>query len=301
MHRRAAEVDALTGVATRRRGIEVIERFFRLAQRQQRPVSIAAIDLDHFKQINDTHGHLAGDAALRRVSTLLARAFRGEDVVARWGGEEFVVAMYAMPCDAAVHRLAEALEELREERLENDGTPITVTFSAGVAQFPRDGADLTAVYRVADAALSRAKQAGRNRVLATGSRAEPGDDVDVVVVDDDEPLAELVCRALETRGYSSKTLRDGVTALAALTGFPPPVRARVILLDVGLPGADGFTVLRALSAHGVLRASRVVMLTAHVQKKQVMYAMELGAADYIAKPFSVPKLMQRVRRAMLSI
>jgi diguanylate cyclase (GGDEF)-like protein len=170
--RLAADIDSLTGVATRRRGIEVLERFFRLAQRQRQPISIAAIDLDHFKQVNDRFGHLIGDMVLRRVAGLLAGFFRGEDVVARWGGEEFVIGMYAMPADAAVRRLQTALAKLQTEVFEAGDSTLTVTFSAGVGEFPVDGDEWTTLYRVADSALSAAKAAGRNQVLrATAATA----------------------------------------------------------------------------------------------------------------------------------
>jgi diguanylate cyclase (GGDEF)-like protein len=164
MLRLAADVDSLTGIATRRRGIEVLDRFFKLAQRQRQPISIAAIDLDRFKQVNDQYGHSIGDNVLRRAATVLAGCFRGEDVVARWGGEEFLVGMYSMPCNAAARRIEQALSKLRDERFEGaDG--LTVTFSAGVAEFPRDGAEWAAIYTAADDALGRAKSEGRNRVL----------------------------------------------------------------------------------------------------------------------------------------
>jgi diguanylate cyclase (GGDEF)-like protein len=165
MLRRAADVDSLTGVATRRRGIEVLERLFRLAHRQRQPISIAAIDLDRFKEVNDRFGHVAGDTVLRQVAAILAGCFRGEDVVARWGGEEFVVGMYSMPSAAAVQRLELALEKLRSERFESGNTTFTMTFSAGVAEFPTDGIDWTTLYRIADDSLAEAKGAGRNRVV----------------------------------------------------------------------------------------------------------------------------------------
>ena len=103
---------------------------------------------------------------LRRTASILAGCFRGEDVVARWGGEEFVVGMYSMPCSAATRRLEEALARLRDERFDVEGRHLSVTFSAGVAEFPRDGADWAALYHAADEALARAKDEGRNRVLA---------------------------------------------------------------------------------------------------------------------------------------
>lgn len=300
MLRLAADVDSLTGVATRSRGIEVLDRFFRLAQRQRQPISIAAIDLDHFKQVNDRFGHLVGDMVLRRFSAILSGCFRGEDIVARWGGEEFVVGMYGMPGEAATRRLQFALEKLREEKFDVGDEPLRVTFSAGVAQFPNDGADWTTLYRVADEALGLAKAQGRDRVLgASAANNAPVETlVDVAIVDDDSVLVGLLEHALQTRGYRTMSIGDGVSAINLLAGVPAKVRARVIILDVGLPGHDGFTVLRALARDGVTRQSRVVMLTARTLETEVLQALELGAFDHIVKPFSVPVLMQRVRRAM---
>ena len=169
MLRRAADVDSLTGVATRRRGVEVIERFLRVAQRQRQAISVAVIDLDHFKEVNDQYGHVVGDVVLRRVATILADCFRGEDIVARWGGEEFVVAMYSMPSAAAAERLAQALERLRAEKMEIGEVALHVSFSAGVAEFPTDGGDWTTLYAIADEALRRAKSEGRGRVVAATS------------------------------------------------------------------------------------------------------------------------------------
>jgi diguanylate cyclase (GGDEF)-like protein len=127
---------------------------------------VAAFVLDHFKQVNVRYGHLVGVMVLRRVAAILSGCFRGEDIVARWGGEEFLVAMYSMPLASAARRLEQALEKLRNEKFEAAGTPLRVTFSAGVAEFPRDGSDWTAMYRVADDALVSAKNAGRDRVVA---------------------------------------------------------------------------------------------------------------------------------------
>ena len=123
-------------------------------------------------------------------------------------------------------------------------------------------------------------------------------DVDVVIVDDDSVLSELLTHSLDARGYSTRVIADGSTALAALTGDAPPVRARVIILDVGLPEHDGLTVLRALARDGVMKDTRVIMLTARSLESEVMQALDLGAYDHVAKPFSVPVLMHRIARAL---
>jgi diguanylate cyclase (GGDEF)-like protein len=302
MLRLAADVDSLTGVATRRRGIEVLERIFRLAQRQRQPISVAAIDLDHFKHVNDTYGHLVGDMVLRRVATILSTCFRGEDVVARWGGEEFVVAMYSMPCIAASNRLKQALEKLRTEVFEASGSTLKVTFSAGVAEFPTDGADWTSVYRVADDALSRAKTEGRNRVVCVqreGSGATQVESaVDVAIVDEDPVVVALLEQALHARGFRTAWIRDGTAAIEQMTGHNPKLRARVVVLDSGALGHDGYTVLRALSNAGVTQKTRIVMLTATPLLPDVQHALELLAFAQVAKPFSVLPLMEIIRDAL---
>jgi diguanylate cyclase (GGDEF)-like protein len=168
LHRSMAETDALTGVANRRKSDQVLTQFLRVAERQAQPLSLAVLDLDLFKQVNDHYGHAAGDAVLRRLGRLLLRSFRGEDVVARWGGEEFVVGMYGMTRARAVPRLNAVLATLRQEEFSTPaGDRWHVSFSAGVAEYPADGTDVQSLYRAADAALYRAKQGGRNQVLPT--------------------------------------------------------------------------------------------------------------------------------------
>ena len=157
--RRLADTDGLTGLATRRKAEDVLARFLRLADRQDQPLSLAILDIDHFKRVNDTLGHAAGDEVLRRLSRLLLSTFRDEDLAARWGGEEFVVGMYGIDGGDALRRISDLLETFRESG---------VSFSAGVASFPDDGRDLDALHRAADAALYAAKAAGRDRVLGAG-------------------------------------------------------------------------------------------------------------------------------------
>jgi diguanylate cyclase (GGDEF)-like protein len=304
LHRTLADTDALTGAANRRRSEELMEHFLRLAERQGQPFSMGIVDLDHFKRVNDHHGHGTGDEVLRRLARLLQKAFRTEDVVARWGGEEFVVGMYGMEKDDGVQRLAAALERTREEAFFGpDGTGFHVTFSGGVSQFPPDGAELQALYLAADAALYQAKAAGRDRVLPAGwtpDHPEAAEVLDVLLVEDDDALARLLLHALETRGYRCRWVQDGATAAGLLTGSRPAVRARVVLLDVDLPGMDGHAVLRALARDRVLERTRVIVVTVRSGEQEVVRTLEEGAFDHVAKPFSVPVLLQRIRRAMRS-
>ena len=300
LFRDLAERDGLTGVATRRRATAVLDDFLAMSDRFDQPVSFALFDLDHFKQLNDRLGHTAGDAALRRLGEMFMDAFRGEDVIGRWGGEEFVVGMYGMARDDGVQRIAEVLESLRrEEFTSGEGASSRLSFSAGVAEYPRDGGDLHALYRAADDALYTAKAAGRNRVLPVGSKVGAAPECpDVVVVEDDPMLAGVLIDSLETRGYRTRWIDDGQEAVSALAGASPEVSPALIVLDVDLPGLDGLSVLRRLARDDVLRSTRVIMLTARSGEAEVLEALELGAYDHVAKPFSVPVLMQRIRRTL---
>jgi len=302
LHQALAETDGLTGVANRRTSREALGQLTRLAGRFNQPLCLVELDLDQFKRVNDRYGHAAGDAVLRRLGELLLRTFRGDDVVSRWGGEEFVLGMYGMSSWDGARRMTQLLESFREEEFHAGAERFTVSFSAGVSQYPDDGRDVEALYRAADEALYRAKAAGRSRVLTAGrGMPSPRDritDIDVVVVDDDEVIGELLVHTLEARGYRSRWLKDGAEAVKVLCGTQRTVRASVLLLDVGLPGLDGVSVLRRLREDGALRRTRVIMLTSRCSEGEVLETLELGAFDHVAKPFSLPVLMHKVRGAL---
>ncbi|HEV8572655.1 MAG TPA: response regulator [Actinomycetota bacterium] len=164
-----ADSDALTGAVSRRRSIELLARLVRLSGRFSHPLCLAMIDLDLFKEVNDQFGKAAGDAVLRRLSHMLLRHFRGEDVVARWGGEEFLVGMYGITREVAVTRLEQLAQRFAgEEFTSPKGKPFGASFSAGVAEYSRDALDLPALLRAADQAMRRAKAEGRDRILPAG-------------------------------------------------------------------------------------------------------------------------------------
>lgn len=165
--RRLAETDILTGIANRRKSISEMTRLLHLAKRQQQPLCFVILDLDQFKQVNDQHGHESGDQVLRRLGTLLRQNFRSADVVARWGGEEFVVFLYGATRQQAQVRMMQLQAAMYQQEITSvSGQKFRVTFSAGIAEYPAGGMDLQALYRNADAALHQAKARGRNRVVS---------------------------------------------------------------------------------------------------------------------------------------
>jgi DNA-binding response OmpR family regulator len=115
---------------------------------------------------------------------------------------------------------------------------------------------------------------------------------------DDASLVSVLQHAMESRNLRVATFGDGETAAAALTGAAPEVQAAVILLGVDLPALNGLEVLRRLKAGQVTRSSSVVMLTARSGESDILAALELGAVDHVAKPFSVPVLMHKVRTVL---
>jgi diguanylate cyclase (GGDEF)-like protein len=172
--RALAEVDQRTQLVNRHRSTELFRQFLGRARRERMPLSLVVLDVDHFKHVNDRYGHATGDDVLRRMAATMRRSFRNEDIVARWGGEEFVVGMYAVATADSVTRLYRVLDAVRSEAFVGpDGSEFEVTFSAGVAEFPRNGADLQSLYRSADEALYRAKDAGRARVFASHASPSP--------------------------------------------------------------------------------------------------------------------------------
>ncbi|WP_309895157.1 response regulator [Archangium sp.] len=163
--RERAERDALTGLLLRRPFLDNLRARLADAQRLSRPLTLGFLDVDHFKKVNDTHGHLAGDRVLMQMGRLLATRFRREDLRCRWGGEEFVVALLGATADRARDILARTAAELSRIEFEGDkGQRFRVTFSAGLAETPGDGADLEMLLRLADERLYRAKVQGRNRI-----------------------------------------------------------------------------------------------------------------------------------------
>ncbi len=298
LFRALAETDPLTGLANRRRSYEELAEAIADAERLGEPMSVAVIDLDRFKGINDRLGHLAGDSALRAVAAALNRTFTGTESVARWGGDEFVVGLPGLDAADGRERIAAFLEDLRSQRVGQRETD-RLTATAGIAELPRDGATLDELYHAADQALLAAKDAGGDRVHDAGATHQGDPDrVDIVLVDDDEILGELLEHALRTRGYVTQRFTDGLEAAPALAAATPDVVAPLVLLDWDLPSIDGMQVLRTMAENGTLRRTRVIMLTGRASPDDVREALEAGAADFVAKPFAVPDLLARIRRAL---
>ncbi len=164
--RTLASVDGLTGLLNRRRWMErLVEEHARFARHPDRPYTLLAIDLDHFKGVNDQHGHATGDAVLRHVGERMQHSLRQTDLAGRLGGEEFAVLLPDTDL-AAAWPLAERLRSLLAQAITYGSTQLVVTASVGLAQARPTDTSHEAVMLRADHALYRAKHAGRNRTEA---------------------------------------------------------------------------------------------------------------------------------------
>ena len=164
--RQLATTDQLTGLLNRREFDRLLAEEVERSRRFERPLALVLLDLDHFKAINDRHGHPAGDAVLRTVAARITEPVRTIDRVARIGGEEFAVLLMETSLEeeaAAAQRLVEAVR--CEPVSVGDGVRLPVTISAGVAVAPKHAEDPAALIQVADKALYSAKRNGRNRVV----------------------------------------------------------------------------------------------------------------------------------------
>lgn len=159
--------DPLTGLFNRRFMEESLERELRRAMRGKEQVALLMMDIDHFKHFNDTFGHQAGDALLRALGNLLKESVRGQDIVCRYGGEEFVFVLPGASLDAALKRAELLREDVKQLNAQYGGQLLgAVTLSIGIAVFPDNGDSAEHLLKAADDALYRAKAGGRDRVIA---------------------------------------------------------------------------------------------------------------------------------------
>ena len=171
--RAGAERDPLTELYNRRHLEISLLRELARAQRHAYPVSVIMLDVDHFKNFNDSNGHEAGDAVLREVSQVLRRHTRAEDVACRWGGEEFLMVLPGCAIDDAYAKAEAIREAIAQLRVSCRGTALPrVTASLGIACFPANGERVEDLINSADTALYHAKAGGRNTVVATDPPGE---------------------------------------------------------------------------------------------------------------------------------
>jgi two-component system cell cycle response regulator len=161
-----AAIDGLTNIYNRRFGMERLREDFSRAERENSLLSIAMVDIDHFKNVNDTYGHLVGDKAIIMVTSIIKKALREGDIVMRYGGEEFLIIMHGASCENAFNICERIRHMVLESAVHEDSQEIKLTISMGLVSFPTQTAtNEVELIDKADQALYQAKQGGRNQVV----------------------------------------------------------------------------------------------------------------------------------------
>ena len=304
--------DRLAELPGRAQGERQLERAIRRADQASRPLATMLVRLDHARIVYDSAGIHRRDDVLAHCARVIVDAVRPSDIVARCHGSTFLIAMSDCAGEEARDRLGALVAAIEagvalSAQVDGHERPATAarivaSVTGGLAMFPQDGSTASSVIAAAERALA----AGGSRGVRPDDSNGPTFDApaqmeaDIAVVDDDASLAALLMQAASIHGYQVRHFQDGQEAVDRLCGSAPTHAVRVVLLDLNLPGVDGFTVLRRLSADGVLARTRVIVVSARTSERDVLTAFALGAFDVIAKPLSLAVLMQRVIRALNS-
>jgi diguanylate cyclase (GGDEF)-like protein len=296
--------DPLTGVYNRRYFDHHIELELQRIERYPAPITLAFIDIDRFKSVNDTFGHAVGDLVLQGLSHLVQQRLRSTDVLARYGGEEFVLLLPNTTDDQAVKLLTGILQHARMNPVAQlEGQTYSITFSAGVAEWV-PGTPVPVWLRTADEAMYSAKEQGRNRIIVAGEKTAADTGVAepepvrkrVLIVDDDEILRSIVASRLDMLPIEIEQVCDGEEAYRYLL----QQSVDLCILDGVMPEMDGLTFLQKVRNEPAFQDSsmRVLMLSGRKREDDVARGLELGADDYMSKPFSLVELEMRVRRLL---
>lgn len=164
-----AAVDGLTGVYNRRFGMERLKEDFSRAVREQNSMTLAMVDIDHFKAINDTYGHLVGDRVIKMIAAIIKNTVREGDIVVRYGGEEFLMILHGASCQNAFNICERIRHQVKDTIFQENNQVIQVTVSVGLAAYPDQVAgDEVELIHKADQALYQAKDGGRDQVIKFG-------------------------------------------------------------------------------------------------------------------------------------
>jgi diguanylate cyclase (GGDEF)-like protein len=290
---RQSALDPLTGLPNRAAFQRAFARMAQLAKRYQEPLSVALLDIDRFKSINDLYGHPVGDRVLCRMTKTLSRSLRGSDLVARWGGEEFAVLFPKAGLEEARSALQKAQEALRKEQFEPGAQPdFHMTFSGGIS-LVRDHSTLDEVMAKADHFLYLAKQTGRNRVL-TEADCLTALKKNILLVEDDDTTATILEHHLGRFGFNILRAKEGTEALRIVSETP----VALLTLDLQMPGMNGFEFLQKLRQTPGISQIPVIILTWDADRRHMLEGFKRGADDYLFKPFSATEIHARIQRLL---
>ncbi|MDQ0192876.1 GGDEF domain-containing response regulator [Paenibacillus wynnii] len=296
-------VDELTGAFNRKHFNQTLKQLIADFKRTERKFSLALLDLDYFKKVNDTYGHLVGDEVLQKFAEIVQSSIRIEDTFCRFGGEEF--ALFLPNTDASSAKLVvERIQErfsAREFQAKNEF--FQVTFSSGITEIINPDVDADKLVEEADQALYVGKYVGRNQtILYTDhlSALRLNSVLNLIIVDDDALIRRIVTTQFSTWTPSNiakvniSSYANGLDFLNS--NWYSANEKYIILLDGVMPDLDGVEVLERIRNDYPAVNILVIMLTGRTNQSDIIHALQTGADDYVIKPFHMKELLLRIER-----
>lgn len=296
-------VDELTGAFNRKHFNQVMKQLICDFKRTERVFSLALIDLDYFKKINDTYGHLIGDEVLQSLSELVQSSIRMEDTFCRFGGEEFAVFLPNTDASSALTVIQRIQERFAAADFFAKNEIFHVTFSSGISEVTEAENIADKIVEEADQALYASKDAGRNQttlyndhLLSTKKHSV----LNVIIVDDDALIRRIVTHQIDTwepediAEVNISSFANGLDFLQS--DWYSMDEKYIILLDGVMPDLDGVEVLERIRKTYPEVNILVIMLTGRNNQADIVHALQMGADDYVVKPVHMPELLSRMER-----
>ncbi|AFA48650.1 putative signal transduction protein containing a GGDEF domain [Acetobacterium woodii DSM 1030] len=296
-HKNAYMRDPLTSAYSR---CYFAERFAQEKAKFQRDgivFSVVFIDLDHFKEINDTYGHLFGDIVLKSFVDEFKKSLRPYDQISRYGGDEFLLLLPETDAVEA-YRVVERIRQKFQRKAFN--TPVNlrriyVTFSAGITEYNSSDKTLEDVLENADCQLYRAKERGRACTSFLTDTIDTGTEkYRILICDDSSTVSQLIDSRLSRLGLETQVVATGKEALTIFPDFHP----HLLILDIILPDISGEIVLKKIREIETENQVKVILISVKSLGEKKPLLNELSYDDFIKKPISLEQLEQSVKRLL---
>ena len=299
-------IDELTQVYNRKFLTDNLPRIFQDFKRTKQPFSISIVDIDFFKKVNDTYGHLTGDQVLRDFAQYIKRNIRSLDTIYRFGGEEFVIVFPNTTSKDAKIRLNKLIKGFSQIEYTHKEGCFSVTFSAGVYIVEDESITIKEALKAADSSLYEAKRLGRSRVecLQLIPNEYKKGILNISVIDDDIIIRTLLSQILESITIDNfdlnvKVFENGPSFLNS--DHAKEDVNHFLILDGIMPVMDGLEVLQKVKQGKNAQRYKILMLTGRKSQDEIERALKLGADDYVTKPFNVTELQARIERILSMI
>ena len=289
--------DELTGVYTRKHFNTRIQEALERLNRMEEKFSVAFVDIDGLKEINDTYGNLAGDFILKTFADKLKKTTRKMDQVYRFGGDEFLVLFPNCSCKGSLsvfNRLKKGVEEEKIVLPEGRGE-VKLSFSAGVYTVNDKNEGVDDILDKANKALYKVKSDGKDNVICyIDDDSIQRKNRKILLIDDEKVILKLIQTRLSSIEYDVYNATDGERGIEIAEAINPDL----VVIDIMLPKISGFEVCKAIKNNPRTKNTKLIILSSRKRDEDIVKSFELGVDDYITKPFSLSDLQIRIERLL---